>query len=291
MSRQRKEVNITLATTTTPALSEVGKDDKERLHLTPAEFAHQLKVLGDETRDLVKVARKVGALKSGEHYRMPNGETVGTRELNAMVTAHNRKLKQLKKNYVARSKRKSKVGQVKAGRKGEGFGKASFLAQPLIDFLRSANFGNVAGTSTPLRDVLAPALEYGILSRAILTPLLTIYEFVNGHRFEVDGKKFFRAGPEMERFLGPYLTALEAEDRAKSDADLVDKKGNTKPRFSRKQFVFNRLQSLVTPGLVPNATLSDEQKRYVEDQGIKDMLAEIQSAVSRTLKQVNPEKK
>ncbi len=295
MSKARKEVRITHATATSPAMSETGATEKERLHLTPAEFREELKTLAEETKDLVKIARKVGTLKAGQHFKAPSGEQIGAKELNAMVSAHNKRMKQLAKNYTARGTRKKRVQVPGKERKGgQGFVEPSFLTEELINFLRSANLGTDS-RGRRLNEVLEETLSQGILSRAILTPLLTIYEFVNGLRFEEGGKKYFKAGPDMERFLGAYLTEAESADRALSDAQRTDKKGNVKPRFNRNKFVYNRLQSIVNPGLVGKKDLEaagDEQRlAMLEDPTIKDALKRIQDEVSAAKERVNPSKK
>jgi hypothetical protein len=290
------KVNIEYATATSPALSETGKSEKERLHLSPAEFGEQIKVLGDEVKNLVKLARKVGQLKSGQHFKV-GGEQFGAKELNALVSTHVKTLKQLKKNYTARGKRKSRPTLTKEGKprkKVDGFGKASFIQQPLIDFFRNANLGVIPGTKRRLQEVFESLLERGVLSRGIMTSLLTIYEFENGLRFEEsyvdkDGKtktrKWFKAGPEMEQHLGPYLAQAEADDKAKSDADMVDSRGNVKPRFNRNKFLYNRLQSIMNPGIVEKEqleSLEDSEARfaYLADPEIAKELAEVKAVVS-----------
>ena len=275
---EKKQVNITFATATSPALSENGETEKERQNLTVQEFAAQLKASGQEVRDLVKIARRVGALKSGQHLTI-NGEEFGAKQLNTLVSTHIRTLRQLKKNYTARGTKKKRV-QRESARQGLGFGTPSFLEAPLVEFLRGADLGFVPNTKTRLQDVLEPVLQYGILSRAIMTPLLTIYEFHNGLRFEQDGKKFFRAGPQMEKYLNPYLSALEASDRAKSAAEMTDKNGKQKLRFDRNKFVYNRLQSIVNPGFRAQDSLNETEKQYVNSPEIQATLQNIQAVVS-----------
>ena len=275
---EKKQVNITFATATSPALSENGETEKERQNLTVQEFAAQLKASGQEVRDLVKIARRVGALKSGQHLTI-NGEEFGAKQLNTLVSTHIRTLRQLKKNYTARGTKKKRVPRDNQ-RQGLGFGTPSFLEAPLVEFLRNASLGTVPGSSERLQSVLEPVLQYGILSRAIMTPLLTIYEFHNGLRFEQDGKKFFRAGPQMEKYLNPYLAALEASDRAKSAAEMTDKNGKQKLRFDRNKFVYNRLQSIVNPGFRAQDSLNETEKQYVNSPEIQATLAQIQAVVS-----------
>ena len=296
MSRKSKALTITPATPTTPAMSSQGATEKERMHLSPAEFGQQLSLLARDAKDLVKMARKVGHLKPGQSLKLSNGETMGVKELNALVTRHGKTLKQLKKNYTARGSRKKRSAVTKSGalrKAGEGFTKGSFLTPELLAFVQNANFAGVSGPKggTPIREVLAPLLEAGLLSRSILTVLLTIYEFANGLRTEVNGKKYFRAGPEMERYLAPYLSALENADRAKSDAQMTDAKGNLKPRFSRNQFVYNRLQSIANQGLIPTDDLDAERKNYIENQQVKDLLKQVQDVLSGALAAWNPKSK
>lgn len=277
MSRSRKQVTVTLATPTTPAYSATGATDKERQHLTPAEFGAQLKALGQEVKDIVKVARKVGALKSGAHMTI-GGQAFGAKELNALVSAHNKTLKQLRKNYTARGQRKKRSLLTKEGvprKAGEGLSQPVFLEAPLVNFLRGANFGGGISAAD-----LEPVLQYGILSRGVLTPLLTAYMKANALRFEEDGKKFFRASPQMVANLGPYLSALETSDAAKSDAEMLDKNGRPRMRFNRNKFLYNRLQSIVNPGVRSKDTLGEDEKAYVVDAGIKAQLAAIQAKAS-----------
>jgi hypothetical protein len=267
-------------------MSQHGETEKERLNLSVPEFAAQLKATAQEVRELVKLARKVGSLKSGQHFQLKDGSQFGAKELNAATTKVIRTLKQLKKNYTARGSKKKRSTLTKEGverKQGKGFAQGSFLEKPLVDFLRNANFGNVPGTSTPLRDVLKPVLDNNVLSRSILTPLLTIYEFHNGLRFEEGGKKYFRAGPEMERYLGPYLTALERADAAKTDQQMLDKKGKPKMRFNRNKFVYNRLQSIVNPGVKPQSKLTDQQRAWIELPEVVATLGDIQKIVSAAL--------
>lgn len=287
MSRKSKEVTFTLATATSPAMSE-GETEKQQLHLSPAEFGQQLSALSKQTKDLVKIALKVGALKSGQHLVLSNGEKMGRKELNNLVSRHNKTLKQLKKNYGARGTRKKRDTSTRP--RADGFAKGSFLKQPLLDFIQNANFGGVNGPQggQDIREVLAPLVENALLSRSILTILFTIYEFSNGLRFEQDGKKYFKAGPEMVRHLGPYLSQLEASDRALSDEQLLDAKGNMKPRFDRNRFVYNRLQSIVKPGLFATNDLDDDRKAYIDNQQVKDTLKDVQAVLSRALKLWNP---
>ena len=251
-----KSVQITHATATTPAMSMTNG-----ARLSPAEFGAELKHIGNEVKDLVKMARKVGGLKSGQYIEVDGGK-FGAKELNKLVSAHVKTVRQLKKNYVEQGKKKKRSAVTKEGkprRTGDGFSQPSFLEQPLVAFINSANFGSGLKASD-----LEATLQYGILSRAILTPLLTTYMKVNGLRFEEGGKKFYRAGPEMVASLGPYLAALEKRD----------------PTFDRNKFQYNRIQSVVNPGIRSKDSLDESELQYVANDEIKGALAGIQKKVS-----------
>ena len=93
------------------------------------------------------MARKVGAAKAG-HYELADGTSFGAKELNALVSRHNKTLKQLKKNYTARGSRKKRSPLTKSGavrKTGDGFKKGSYLRPELVAFLQNANFGSVNG--------------------------------------------------------------------------------------------------------------------------------------------------
>jgi hypothetical protein len=289
---KRTAVNPTYATPTSPAMSETGADDKEKLHLSPAEFGAQLKVLGDEVKDLVKIARKVGSLKSGEHLVAPSGEKIGAKELNSMVSAHVKTLKQLKKNYTARAKRKKRSGLTKEGKerkKTNTFAKPVFLKQPLIDFFRNANFGNVPGTNEPVQGLIENLLEAGVLSRGMVTQLMTIYAFVNPEmRYTEGGKIYYRVTPEMEKYLGPYIDQLERTD------DGVTKSGAKRDKFRRDKFIYNLLQPIVKLGMYDNESLaqlddSEEKMDYLKNPDVVKAVEAAEAEVTAAKKAIDTE--
>jgi len=272
-SKAKTTLQINLATSEAPAQSLVGETEKERLHLSPAEFRVQLKALGEEVRNLVKIARKVGSLKSGQYIEVA-GAKFGAKELNKLVFNHVKTLKTLSKNYTARGQKKKK-GDTKANRTGEGFAKGSFFEAPLISFLKKANFGS---QNAAIHAQIDPLLDQGVLSRGILTPLLTTYMFANNLRFEDNGKIFYRVNAEMNEALGPYISEVETTDTGSN------KKGNARAKFVRNKFVYNRLQSIVNPGIREKANLTQDELDYVNNQAVIDALAAAQKAVSEAEK-------
>ena len=288
--KQSKPINFTLATETSPALT-VGNNDKERRHLTTVEFKQQLTVLANESSDLIKMGRRLGQNKN-KAITLADGSSFGPKDLTALDLRHKRKMRQLSKNFSAGSRRKKPTG-VKKEKKGDGFAHGAFLRPELIAFIQNSNFGTLGGPSgkgASIKAELQDFLERGILSRSIMTILLTIYEFANGHRFEEDGKKYFSAGPEMREYLGDSLSAVERKDAATSDKDMIDAKGNPKLRFKRDKFVYNRLQSVANPGIYLKKDLNDEQIAYLNNPQVQNSLKETQEKLSNTLKIWNPKK-
>lgn len=271
MSKVKKSVEITFATVDTPAMSKVGETEKERLHLTPAEFRVQLKAHGSDVKDLVKMARRIGGLKSGQTIEV-DGAKFGAKELNKLVSQHVKTLKQLSKNYTARGQKKKRVPKAGAARRtGEGFAKGSFLEAPLVNFLLGANFGS---QNAAIHAAVDPLLEQNVLSRGVLTPLLTTYAFSNGLRFEQGGKKFYKVNPELNNALKPYIDEVERSDTG------VNASGNARRKFDRNQFVYNRWQSVVNAGIRDKASLSADELSYLENDAIKEALRNAQAVVS-----------
>jgi hypothetical protein len=286
-TKREKKVNVSLPTAETAAMkNEVpkGGEEADRLNLDPREFEHVLAELARGYKDLVALARKIG---TSEGFELQNGEKLGARELNALVSEQSKKLKSLKKNYTAHGKKKKRVQTGNQG-KGKGFAKGSFLRPEFEQFLMNANFGNDAD-GRALRETLAPLLKDHILSRGILTPLLTIYMIVNGLRYKDDnGKVKYRVGPEMEKYLGAYFDDLEKKDRALSDEDMRDKNGRPKPRFDRNGFVYNRIQSIVSHGVIPSEDLTDDHRAYLASPEVEGKLERAQAVVSAALARANP---
>lgn len=273
MSRVKKEVKITYATVDTPAQSLTGATPKEKLHLSPAEFGAQLKAHSANIKRLVKMGRDLGKAKGGK-ATLADGTVFGAKELNKLVTQETKTLGQLKKNYTARGSKKKRPALTKEGKErktGDGFGKGSFLEAPLIQFLREANFG---AQNAVIHAAIDPLLDQGVLSRAILTPLMTAYMFANGLRFVEDGKKYYRTDDVLNRVLGPYISAEEASDTG------LSKSGKPRMKFARNKFVYNRLQSIVNPGIKSKDSLSADEVAYVSNPAIVSALAEAQKVAT-----------
>ena len=102
------------------------------------------------------------------------------------------------------------------------------------------------------------------------------------HMFVDDGKKYFRASPEMELYLNKYLEELELKERGTERFDLI---GRPKLAFSRHKFVFNRLQSIVNPGFLPQTELTkpELQSYYSLTKNISDKVDKIVDKIRNSM--------
>ena len=151
-------------------------------------------------------------------------------------------------------------------RRAGGFDMPSFIRPELRNFFMYADFGVIPNTEVPLNYILWPIVQKGIMSRALTTKLLVLH-MMPKHRFvDDDGKKYFRASPEMELYLNKYLEELELKER-----------GRPKLAFSRHKFVFNRLQAIVNSGFLPQTKLTkpELQSYYSLTKNISDKVDKI----------------
>ena len=293
--RQTKETTLIPATGETPAMSNLPvrnagqltekQLDRQQRHLTSAEFRKQLSLLAADSKDMLRMAYALG--KAGrEGIKLENGDIFTKKELDALQKRYTKKLKSLAKNYSAAARRKPKVaGDEGAGdeRRTGGFGQPVYLEQPLVDFLSQAKLG-VLKDGTSVSDAIAPFLEQGVLSRGILTQLMTFYKENNPEmNFMVeeqadDGSvkeyKRLRATKDMKKYLGPYLTSLETAD--KKNPKVSKKTGKVSTPFNRDNFVYNQLSRITNKGVVDKTSLDAEQEEYLSRDDVQDMLTNLE---------------
>lgn len=156
------------------------------------------------------------------------------------------------------------------------FSSPVYLKQPLIDFFSNADFGKTE-SGIPIRNIVLPLIMKGVMNRNLITVLLTLYVKVNNlSSVGADGRKYLSAGPDMEKYLGSYLDDLETADRSKTDAEMLDMRGNSKLRFNRNQFVFSRLMSIANSGIYKRDELTESQSELLKDELIGKALTLIE---------------
>lgn len=88
----------------------------------------------------------------------------------------------------------------------QGFLLPLFVRQPIIDFIRNANFDH------SLKEVLRPLLKAGVFSYAILTQLFILYLKINLLEIQ-ENPRHYRVDENMNKYLAPYLDELESKGK------------------------------------------------------------------------------
>lgn len=234
-------------------------DGNERHRLSTKQFGKQLNLLADETKLLKKLSLEVG--KRGK-VEGEDGRTVTRKGLTDLLNAHNRKLRSLKTNYTQQGRKKKRIG----GKKTKGLSAGVFIDQPLKDFFMKADYGP---KTKEVRATIKPLLEQNMLSRAIVTPLLTMWYKQNSYKVPETNAKgkavektYIKADATMKKFLGPYLKETG-----------IDK----------DKFVYAKLQTIVNPGIFKKAQLDEE---YIEAaKAAQPELDDVQAKISLLNKQ------
>lgn len=147
-----------------------------------------------------------------------------------------------------------------------GFRRPFYVTQELADFFLHADLGFVSETEVPLNYILWPLLKDRIISKTLASKLFFIY--IKKYEFKENDRKYYKAGPEMEKYLRKYLTELEIEDIKEPSfnkylTDSEDMKRN-KEFFNRNKFLFNRTNVLLEKGFIPRSSLTEEQNINLE---------------------------
>jgi len=257
MSKAKREVGIVFATDTTPA-HVIGSDHTKKpgQNIDPADFKLQLDAINQEIKDIVKLALKVGSVKPGQRLRI-KGVDFGRRDVNALTSIVNKRVRQLKKNYVARNLR---VKKKRAPSDNKGLSAPAFVTEELKNFLLNANFGKDA-KGKAISSHFAEVLENNMFNRTLLTSLASRYSKASGVReVQVDENDkesiHFHADPVMEEYLGPYLEFLETNEQ--DPANQVTKSGEPRAPFDRADFAHNRFASIFSQGFVGKDDLPAE---------------------------------
>lgn len=143
-----------------------------------------------------------------------------------------------------------------------------FIRPELANFFLNADMGFIPNTDIPLQNIIWPILRKGIADRRLILSLMAIY--VSKHIFR-DGKRYFRAGPDMEKYLGNTLDKLEQNNK-----------------FSRNKIDFNQVGRIVKPYLYPTNNLTETQmndlkSNYVLLKNVSDIIQEIKNIAIKSM--------
>lgn len=228
--------------------------------LSNKEFGERLSLLNHLHKQIVELTKKTAALKKGDVLKA-GGRVITKGSIRELNTQFNEQLKALGKIYTEHGKKKSAPRRTKPG---TGFAGPTLIGEEMKNFLAQANLGpsdpfNPA--SAPLNTVLQAAVS-NVISRGILSPLMSIYTGYAGNNMKVtfDGKQYYRATPEMRANFGPALNALSAK------TIMVGKKGEKKPfQLSAEGFRYADLQPILSSAMFKQDQLDEEQKQYLKN--------------------------
>jgi len=149
-----------------------------------------------------------------------------------------------------------------------GFESIVFLREPLIQFIKNANFGGIAGPDggAKIQVILEPYLERGILTRSIIFMLFSLYTYANHLSFKENGTTYFKVGPDVQKYLTPYINLLE--DRG----------------INPNKFRYNNFQSFGHYGIIPTTELNETQKNVVKDEVLTNQLRAISLFLTSIIK-------
>lgn len=231
---------------------------KHLLRLEPNEFAKQIAILTKEVEQIKRLALQVG--KKGE-AKFNDGRKVTSKDLTELVARHNKKMRSLKQNYIARGSKKRRSNTKKDGtprKQGNSLERATFIDDNLANFWASTNLG---ARNAEVQALIKPALDRRYISRAIMAPLLGMYSKVNSYTVEETGsdgktkkKTYIKADPAMRQFLGPYLQQSGVDP---------------------EKFVYSSLQKIINPGTFKKAQLDEQRLALTEDKATTDALKAI----------------
>jgi hypothetical protein len=253
----------------------------DALNVEPKVFGQMLSELAKEHTHLLKLGSKVYALGKTQKLRFPNGQTIGRKELRSLSSQFVKKLKGLKKNYVARGKKKKR-----ARRPGTvaGFKNPILVSDELRSFFASANLGP-SDPRDPRSAPLASQLmvgQNGVTRQAIMTPVFSIYARLNDMQKDPSNRQFLTATPDMDRFLGATYQRLRDADLVKQrEGKLVNKRGEALPVFDPRHFRYGAIQQIVKDNTVPKEALTADQVAALATPEIKARLDQEQELVSR----------
>lgn len=152
--------------------------------MEPSEFASEVKQLTNRLKSLFRVEHELEkAKKEGKSSVTVEGygQTIEGKDITALKHALVDSLKHLSKAYKTGYNRRRGRGGNRSG-PNSGFRQPIALRPELLEFLKRANFGTDP-EGRPVRDQLVFLQEsnplYGIATRAVLTPLLSLYAKVN----------------------------------------------------------------------------------------------------------------
>jgi hypothetical protein len=228
---------------------------------TPEDFSTEVNNFVGKLKELFKIQKALHTAKAQKQGGLDwKGSHLKSTDVTALQNQLLREVKGFKKLYRAGFNRRRGAGNRKGG-PNSGFRLPIALKQELIDFLNAANLGSLGGNKL---QVYLPFLNnspgnplYGVASRAVLTPLFSLYAELNNLSDramynqqraatpEYKNRQLLGADETMRRFLGQTFANITRKSAAKlaseGHGDLQPKPegGKRRKRHYYRDFVIN----------------------------------------------------
>jgi len=268
--------------------------------VTTRQFRDILKELCAKFNRLLKLGEQVNQLGKGEYLHYQNGTDIGRREFKSLASQFCKEITGLQP-YFNQAKRPRRVAR--SGRTNNGFRNPMYVTSVIRDFFLKANLGPAfvlqeddqgrsewKQTDKPLNAYLS-LLNQQITSAALLTPLFSIYAYVNNMQ-DLNNRQYLSATQEMCNFFGQTFTDMKNKDQAtkvelQKQAQSGDKKAEADLAklvvFDPSRFKYSRFQTIVALNRVPKSELTAEQQAALTNNQVKEALNNEQRLVSNTL--------
>lgn len=250
-------------------------------NLSNAGFGNRLSAIQKNNSNLHRLSAAVYNLKKDEQLIFPDGRSLGRKEIKAAVTLVNKDISALKVNYVAHGKGSRKPRKPGSG---GGFLDPVLVRDELRNFFINADFGPenpTDPTSAPLSSKLSVG-QTGVISRGLITALLSIYANVHGMQQDDEEKQYLTATPEMDKYFSAVYPVLIQDDIDEPRFFKKDKNGVRKPipRFDPKHFRYADFQRIIKPYAMKKEELTKEQFAQINTDKFKKHLKGELKAIS-----------
>lgn len=218
----------------------------------PDDFSKEIKGYVSELKELFKIQKALHAAKAQKKGFLENWRgtaKITSQDVTALQNLLIKEAKHFARVYRSAYNRRRGAGSRKGG-PNSGFRLPIAMKQELIDFLNAANLGSIGGRRLqeflPFLNQAQSGAIYGIASRAVLTPLFSLYAELNNlsnlaqyNRERASTPEFMNrqllgADETMLRYLGPTFANITARTAEKLRLMGV-RDGDAKPAESKRR--------------------------------------------------------
>lgn len=254
----------TMATQQVPAQAQQAAEDAQvdAYNVTPAQFREYIGQLITYYNQLNELGDQVATLQRGEKIQLPNGATIGRRELRSYRSQFANQLKELPK-FLTAVKRVRKTRRTT--QRNNGFNIPLVVSENMRQFFEGANLGPAVDpvtnqpTNVQLNTLIPLLTQVGITSSAVLTPLFCIYALVNNMQ-KAENRQYLNADQRMREYFAQTFQALMAQQ------PKTNKRGEAIAAFDPSNFRYASFQSIVSLNSIKPAKGAEDSELWTEQQ-------------------------